>query len=100
MAKAPLSTMRANRRATFMGFPRDPEEYPRLQLSRNRSQLDLRLCDRAEQLESRIGGLELRAPRIEELEQRRPPQPIRRFRHVEEGVLPHLEAPERLASQL
>src|SRR5712691_10848663 len=54
------------------------------QFPRQRAQLELRLDDGTDQLEPRGRGLELSAPRIEQLEQRTAAQTVGGFRHFEE----------------
>src|SRR3954469_18032264 len=111
MAKAPFSRIRANRIATSMaGFPRRARritravrdtralrDHPNLQRAGNRLDLDARLRDGAEELEARVGRLELGAACIEQLEQSGAPKPVGRLGHFEESRVAAAQAFERRA---
>src|SRR6185436_4229300 len=74
-----------------------PKDNLRLERPRDRLDLDARLGDGAEELEARVARLELRAPRIEQLEERRPPEAVRRLGHLEERAVAAPQALERRA---
>src|SRR5262245_61285413 len=99
MAKAPFSRIRASKIATSMGgfLGASPKNNPRPRITRlegagNRLDLDARLGDGAEDLEARVGRLELGAARVEQLEERRAPQAVGRLGHLEESRVAALQA--------